>query len=34
MTESGLTTMRLVNLGLLPLLPVLAGLIQLFRSRH
>ena len=34
MTESGLTTMRLVNIGLLPLIPVLAGLIQLLRSRR
>jgi ABC-type uncharacterized transport system involved in gliding motility auxiliary subunit len=34
MTESRLTTMRLVNIGLLPLIPVLAGLIHFFRSRR
>ena len=34
MTESRLTLMRLVNIGFLPLLPLLAGLIQLVRSRR
>jgi ABC-type uncharacterized transport system involved in gliding motility auxiliary subunit len=34
MTEGGRTAMYLVNLGLLPLLPLLAGLVQLIRSRR
>jgi len=34
MTESRLTVMRLVNIGLLPLIPLVAGLIQFFRSRR
>jgi ABC-type uncharacterized transport system involved in gliding motility auxiliary subunit len=34
MTEAQLTVMRVVNLGLLPLIPVFAGLIQLYRSRR
>ena len=34
MTESQLTLMRLVNIALLPLLPVLAGLVQFLRSRR
>jgi len=34
MTEAQLTLMRLVNFGLLPLIPVLAGLIQFIRSRR
>jgi len=34
MTQSRLTLMRLVNIGLLPLIPVLAGLVHFFRSRR
>jgi len=34
MTEGGRTAMYLVNLGLLPLLPLVAGLVQFLRSRR
>ncbi|MCX6550997.1 MAG: Gldg family protein [Acidobacteria bacterium] len=34
MTEQGRMTMYLVNMGLLPLLPLLAGIVHFFRSRR